>query len=88
MQRRELTLTARQFDELPEYSCSFPTGTTIGKRWKRKKNYCDESEGWIVGEYYDIGNQTEVGIRWYDVKVIEPGSIEELIHNRLYGSRR
>ena len=28
-------LTQTEFDELLEYSISIPTGTTIGKRWKR-----------------------------------------------------
>lgn len=30
-----LRLTPRQFEELPEYSASYPTGTTPGKMWKR-----------------------------------------------------
>jgi len=31
-------LTPREFDELLEYSTTLPTGTTIGKRWKRNQN--------------------------------------------------
>ena len=31
-------LTKREFDELSEYSCTLPTGTTLGKRWKRDQN--------------------------------------------------
>lgn len=31
-------LTRKEFDELLDYSCSLPTGTTIGKRWKRNNN--------------------------------------------------
>ena len=31
-------LTQKQFDNLYEYSGSVPTGTTIGKRWKRNRN--------------------------------------------------
>lgn len=80
-----LELTQKEFDNLYEYSCSIPTGTKIGTRWKRKKNYHDASKGWVVGEYYDIGSKTQIGIRWYEVRVIEPNSVEELIHERLYG---
>lgn len=29
-------LTEEELDALPEYSSSIPTGTTIGKRWKRR----------------------------------------------------
>ena len=28
-------MTRREFEDLPQYSCSLPTGQTIGKRWKR-----------------------------------------------------
>jgi len=31
-------LTKSELDHLPEYSCSNPTGTTIGKMWKRDLN--------------------------------------------------
>ena len=53
-----LRLTSREFAALPEYSCSLPTGTTIGKRWKRLDGSHDQrflaSGGkprWMVGEY-------------------------------------
>jgi len=29
-----IILTQKEFDDLLEYSCSFPTGTTVGKCWK------------------------------------------------------
>ena len=64
--RPRLRLTQREFDCLPEYSTTVPTGTTIGKRWKRRSR-----EGWHVGEYYDIGSKTEVGIYWYDVDIVD-----------------
>lgn len=40
-------LTAAELDRLLEYSASLPTGTTIGKRWRRNVNAyrcatCDE----------------------------------------------
>ena len=32
-------LTTPQFEALLEYSSSLPTGTTIGKRWRRREPY-------------------------------------------------
>lgn len=55
----ELVLTQAEFDQLLEYSHSLPTGTEIGKRWKRRRGI-----DWMIGEYYDIGSPVEVGIRW------------------------
>lgn len=53
-----LRLTPREFAALPEYSCSLPTGTTIGKRWKRLDGSHDHrfkaaggQPRWMVGEY-------------------------------------
>ena len=53
-----LRLTPREFAALDEYSCSLPTGTTIGKRWKRLDGSHDQrflaaggQPRWMVGEY-------------------------------------
>ena len=46
-----VTITTEQFNALPEYSCSVPTGTTLGKRWKCKRDYYGGSKGWRMGEY-------------------------------------
>ena len=35
---RTVRLTRREFEALPEYSTTFPTGTTLGKRWRRNVN--------------------------------------------------
>ncbi len=45
------TITQKEFDGLDEYSCSVPTGTTLGKKWKCKRDYHDASKGWFIGEY-------------------------------------
>jgi hypothetical protein len=39
-------LTQKEFDALPEYSRSNPTGTTVGKKWKRKVK-----DSWYLCEY-------------------------------------
>ncbi len=57
---------------LPEYSCTNPTGTTIGKRWRRHEPYrrsaecCKEHDcgHWFIGEYVTHPEPGMVGIRW------------------------
>ncbi len=59
-----------------EYSCTLPSGTTVGKRWARRTPYRHpmvmghptECAGrWYVGEYYDIHTPGQIGIRWHKV---------------------
>lgn len=51
-----VALSREEFLELPEYSCTLPTGT-IGKRWKRVEPYQASRElgalgaTWYLGEY-------------------------------------
>lgn len=58
------------FAALLDYSCSLPSGTTVGKRWKRRRNYYDESQGWVMGEYVDHPDPERVGIVWRDLLVV------------------
>lgn len=58
--RGEFTfMTMAALDALPEYSCSLPTGTSKGKRWKRSDEYELRDRGqsgplcWWMGEYGD-----------------------------------
>ena len=53
-----LKLTPKQFLELSEYSCSIPTGTRPGKRWRRldgAHDFAFKARGgkpkWQIGEY-------------------------------------
>lgn len=67
-----IVLTKSDFDELPEYSCSIPTGTTIGKRWKRNIYAFDPSahdprtgnsiDDWYLCEYVQHTDPKLVGI--------------------------
>lgn len=70
--RPPLHATLQYFKDLPEYSCSLPTGTTLGKRWRCAIHVEPWGQitlpeiGWMIGEYYEIpGDKTHVGIRWY-----------------------
>lgn len=71
-----LKLTREQFNELPEYSRSIPTGTTIGKRWRREHQWYENGElksRWWVGEYIVDPDPTMVGIKWYKVLLERDG---------------
>ena len=67
-----IVLTKEQFDKLPEYSCSIPTGTTIGKKWKKNRYAFDPSardprtgniiEEWYLHEYTKHSDPKMVGI--------------------------
>ena len=58
------------FSSLLDYSSSLPTGTTIGKRWKRRRDYHDESKGWVMGEYLADSDPDYVQIKWRDLEVV------------------
>jgi hypothetical protein len=73
---RVVWLTQEEFDKMDEYSCSVPTGTTLGKRWKCKRDYFDASKGWLMGEYTAIvpdsrGNRfsDRVLIQWSEISI-------------------
>lgn len=62
-------LTQQEFDALHDYSASLPTGTTIGKQWKRRNDYYDASKGWQLGEYVEHPDPNLGGIRWRDIEI-------------------
>lgn len=71
-------------DGLPEYSLTLPTGTTIGKRWKRDNNAFKRPvrveilgllfvlpwpPEWWIGEYVEHADPKRVGIKWTKVEL-------------------
>jgi len=60
-------MTEKALADLLEYSCSLPTGTTIGKQWKRKV----DKHGWRLGEYVEDQDPNMVGIIWRCIEVVE-----------------
>lgn len=72
--RDTITLTQEEFDKLREYSCSLPTGTTIGKRWKRNQNAFapgDNEPDWWMGEYVEHEDPDAVGTRYRKIEIEE-----------------
>ena len=56
----KLPITFWEFQKLPEYSATYPTGVTLGKRWRRHDGVFDEqfirSGGkpvWLIQEYIE-----------------------------------
>lgn len=64
-----LHMTKAEFEALDDYSATYPTGTTPGKRWRRHDGAHDprcEKPVWIVGEYGDIEpGGLNIKINWY-----------------------
>lgn len=53
-----------EFDKLPVYNLTLPTGTTIGKRWKLKSISKGGIVNWLLGEYVKSEKPNVVGILW------------------------
>ena len=69
-----------QLQSMPEYSTTLPSGTTLFKMWKRNVNdsWLLQQAGrpraeplWVVGQYHPIELPGEVGIRWFDLQMLE-----------------
>lgn len=58
-------LEAEEFAALLEYSCSVPTGVTIGKRWKARRD-----DAWYLGEYVQGSKRDTARIRWRRIFVL------------------
>jgi hypothetical protein len=66
----KVLMSALQFEELPDYSCSLPTGTRIGKRWRRREPYIIQSGTMFtywLGEYVHSSDPETVGIEWRQI---------------------
>ncbi|MGY2732352.1 hypothetical protein [Sphingomonas sp. UYP23] len=70
-------LTQREFDDLPEYSLSLPTGTTPGKAWKRRIpwNAPKDRAEWLRGTYgkpYPEGHEHfgSIPIGWCRIQIL------------------
>ena len=69
----EAVVSRRVFDRLHECSSSMPTGPSVGRYWKRQRNWRDPSSGWLlavvepgpIGAGYDL-------VRWRDLQVVDP----------------
>lgn len=66
----EAVMTLDYFDALLEYSSSLPTGTYIGKRWKRFVGW--GTDRWLMGEYAEDDDPKRVRIIWRRITHVSP----------------
>jgi hypothetical protein len=83
LERPTVKMSIAEFDALLEYSTTLPTGTTIGKKWKRHILSGLNRGEWWLGEYVPdpSGSSGKVGITWK--KIETPTLIEEEIKRLL-----
>lgn len=59
---------------MPDYSCTLPTGTTLWKMWRRNLHAYTtppKPPRWVVGQYVPHHEPEKVGIKWFDVQLLE-----------------
>jgi hypothetical protein len=62
-------MTQAEFDALYDYSCSIPTRLSVGKQWKRRKNYHDEKQGWLLATVLPGDKENMVTINWTTIEI-------------------
>ena len=70
-------LSRAEFDSLPEYSTTTPTGVAAGKRWK----CCLPCGCWLLGAYVEHPDPSKVIERWRRI-VIAPAPVAPLTFDR------
>lgn len=63
-------MSQADFDALPEYSCSNPSGVFFGKRWKRGEPYRLPRTAWYMGEYIPAADPKLAGIRFLRILIV------------------
>lgn len=66
MSEETVRVSQAEFDQLLEYNSSYPTGTTIGKRWKRQVG-----NGYHLCEFVEHEDPRLVGIKYAKLLVNE-----------------
>lgn len=77
-----LLISQEDFNRLPEYSLSVPTGAILGKRWKRRKHSTAECNEFYIGEYVRSNEPGYLDIKWYEPEIMTEN--QELISKRLF----
>jgi hypothetical protein len=74
-----IKMSNAEFESLLEYSTTLPTGTTLGKKWRRHILAGPAQGEWWMGEYVPDpnGDPSMVGIKWR--KIETPSVLEEEI---------
>jgi hypothetical protein len=63
-----------EFERLPEYSVTIPTGVCPGKTWRKREPYATETAEtvWWIGQYVEVPSDLRVcAIRWFEVVLLQ-----------------
>lgn len=79
--RNRIRIFYWQLETMPKYNTTLPTETTPWKMWKRDAHVLDRralrgtrltiDPKWFVGQYYPIDDPDRIGIRWFEVVLLE-----------------
>ena len=62
--REEVVISREDLAALLEYSCSIPTGTVVGTRWRRDLKFGTGHEPeWVICEYVEDPDPKMIGIK-------------------------
>lgn len=64
---RHACCTRADFDLLPEYSATIPTGAYVGKMWKRR-----QPDRWLLCWYAPADKPDHVVVHWRELIVVDP----------------
>lgn len=62
------TIPVENFEQLDDYSCTIPSGTVVGKFWRRHQPYSGRGAWWL-GQYVDDPDPEKIGIVWRELFV-------------------
>lgn len=65
------TVTLETFHKLDDYSCSLPSGTIVGKIWKRHQPFGGRGQWWL-GQYLKSEDPEMIDIVWRELHVRHP----------------
>jgi hypothetical protein len=66
------------FNALGDYSCTIPSGTVIGKVWKRHELYSGRGQWWF-GQFSRCEDPEMVNIIWRELHIRQPGTDDTLL---------
>lgn len=73
LDEKHAVMSAATLRQLADYSCTQPSGVYVGKAWRSRKVYEDDSKGWLLC-WYDF---SERGAGWCKTQVREILLLEE-----------
>lgn len=68
----KLSMTKAEFDALPRYDFTLPTGVVAGKRWKYFNSMREPGDQWLVGEYIQTADGAAIYTKWWRPNIRVP----------------